>query len=353
MNPVLEEQITSVFGGLVLGEQSCWTSLFERSLLMPFWTRRKRREIDVQHEIDNLLTVTLPFALNQPTEALVPGPGPRAEWFIFQLQLFIGKNGDASYSLERTTAAWLKLAAEASDLRLTLSQLAALTNLRDGKTPPVTGHDNPHYFDDTACYRSLVTAIFYADDLGTALEATRLDAGITNAEDGIWGAQAITAALVMAVRGADPSDCVDAAVQQLPKTSWIFEATTRALACVQEGQTAFDLVAKLEATIVNHAYNYGDAAPETLPAVLATIMSTRGDVERAFLVALALPRITSSLAPLLGAFCGALGTLPDDALATLRTPLRGVALPFLAGTTLLGTLSGRAGGGIPHGPYTL
>lgn len=333
MNPTTEKQLSSVFSGLVLGEQSCWTSLFERSFLLPFWTRRKRREIDVQSEVDGLLTVNLPFALNQSTEPLKPGPGPRAEWFMFQLQLLTGGDGDTSYSLERATEAWHKLTAEASDLRLTLSQLAALTNLRDGKTPPVTGHDNPHYFDDTACFRALVTACSYAHDLDTALEATRQDAGITNAEDGVWGAQAITSALVTALQGADPSDCVSAAVQQLPETSWIFEATTRALACVQEGQTAFDLVAKLEATLVNRAYNYGDAAPETLPAVLATLMGTRGDVERAFLVALALPRLTS-LAPLLGAFCGALGTLPDEALATTRTPLRGIALPFLAETTL-------------------
>jgi len=352
VNPVVEKRVTSVFGGLVLGEQSCWTGLFERSFLMPFWTRRKRREIDVQHEMDDLLTVTLPFALNQPTEALVAGSGPRAEWFIFQLRLLTAGEGGTGYSLERATEAWQRLATEASDLRLTISQLAALANLRDGKVPPVAGHDNPHYFDDTACFRSLATAVLFADDLGAALEATRQDASITNAEDGVWGAQAVTAALVTALQGADPGDCVDAALRQLPRSSWIFEAATRASGCVKEGQTAFDLVTKLEATTVNHAYNYGDAAPETVPAMLAIIMGTGGDVERALLVALALPRLAASLAPLLGAFCGALGTLPGDAEAALRTPLRGVALPFLAGTTLFDALSGRAGGGITHGSHT-
>ena len=338
-----------VLSGLVLGEQLSWTSLYERSFLLPFWTRRKRRELDVQSEADGLLEVNLPFALNQPTEALKPGPGPRAEWFIFQLQVLTGEGGD--YSLEHATAAWQKLAAEAS-LKLTISQLAALTNLRRGKVPPVTGYDNPHYFDDTACFRALATACVYADDANAALEATRQDAGITNAEDGVWGAQAVTAALVMALQESDPDSCVDAAVRQLPEGSWIFEVARRALRCVQENRGTFGFIAQLDEMVTNRAYTYGDAAAETVTAALSIIKTTRGDPQRSLFIALALPRVVG-LAPLVGALCGALGRPPDDALANLNAPLRGIALPFLAGTNLaeLEQLSRRTGERT-HDPYT-
>lgn len=350
MNPATEKQLTSVFGGLILGEQLSWTSLYERSFLLPFWTRRKRHELDVQHEADDLLEVNLPFALNQPTEALKPGPGPRAEWFIFQLQLLIGDGGD--YSLHRATRAWQELAAEA-DLRLTVAQRAALTNLRNGKVPPVTGYDNPHYFDDTACFRALPTACVYASDLGAAVEVTRQDAGITNSEDGVWGAQAVTAALVMALQGTDPDDCVNAAVRCLPEGSWICEAARRALGCVQQDRGTIDFIAQLGEVVTNRAYNYGTAAAETVPAALSIIRMTRGDLERSLLMALALPRIVG-LAPLVGALCGALGQLSDEALANLNVPLRGIALPFLAGTNpaeKLEQLSTRSGERI-HGSHT-
>lgn len=338
----------AVLSGLVLGEQLSWTNLYDRSFLLPFWTRRKRRELDVQHEADGLLEVNLPFALNQPTEALKPGPGPRAEWFIFQLHVLRGE----TYSLERATDAWRGLLAE-ENLKLTLAQRAALTNLRHGKVPPVTGHDNPHYFDDTACFRALATACVVADDPGGALEATRQDAGITNAEDGVWGAQAVTAALTTALQGADPDDCVDAAVRQLPEGSWIFEAARRALGCAQGGQGTFGFIAQLDHSVSNSAYNYGSAAAETVPAALSILKTTRGDHERSLFMALALPRVVG-LAPLVGALCGALGRVPDEALTNLNAPLRGIALPFLAGTNLaekLEQLPERAGERI-HGPYT-
>lgn len=328
----------AVLSGLVLGEQLSWTSLYERSFLLPFWTRRKRREMDVQHEIDGLLEVNLPFALNQPADALKPGPGPRAEWFVFQFQLVAG----ADYSLEHATDAWRGLLLEET-LKLTLAQHAALTNLRLGKVPPVTGHDNPHYFDDTACFRALATACVVADP-DAALAVTQQDAGITNAEDGVWGAQAVTAAVTAALAGADPDDCVDAAVRQLPEGSWIFEVARRSLWCVQEGRGTLDFTAQLDHAVSNRAYNYGTAAAETVPAALAILKTTRGDLERSLFMALALPRVVG-LASLVGALCGALARLPDDAPANLDAPLRGIALPFLVGTNIaeLGQLSKRAG----------
>ena len=341
----VESGTTAVLSGLIVGEQLSWTSLYERSFLLPFWTRRKRREIDVQHDTDGLLEVNLPFALNQPTEALEPGPGPRAEWFVFQLRLLAG----ADYSLGRATDAWRGLLTE--NLKLTLAQHAALTNLRFGKVPPVTGHDNPHYFDDTACFRALATACVIADP-DVALGVTRRDAGITNAEDGVWGAQAVTAAAALALAGADPNDCVDAAVRQLPEGSWISEAARRALRCVQEGRGALGFIAQLDHTVSNRAYNYGTAAAETVPAALSIIKTTRGDLERSLFMALALPRVVN-LAPLVGALCGALRRAPDDALVNLDAPLRGVALPFLAGTKVaeLELLSERARKGT-HGSHT-
>ena len=131
----------AVARGLVLGEALSWTGLYHRSFLLPFWTRRKRREIVSQHEKDGLLELSLPFALNQPTAAFEPSPGPHAEWFAFQLQLLLETGG--KYDADRALSAWRNLAKDREHLRLTIGQHAALENLAKSLLPPVSGHDNP------------------------------------------------------------------------------------------------------------------------------------------------------------------------------------------------------------------
>ncbi len=323
------------FKGLALGECHCWTSLYQRSFLLPSWTRRKRREIDAQYEIEGLLEISLPFALNQPTDTFKPGPGPHSEWFIFQMQVLLEGNG--SYSLECALDCWRNIAL--SSLRLSISERAALTNLRAGKSPPFTGYDNPHYFDDAACFRALAIACIYADDLPTALQVVAQDASITNAEDGLWGAQAVAAATVMAAQGASVDICLETAVRQLPQGSWIHMVMERALAHASESQGVFDLIMSLSRDIVNDSYNYGNAAAETIPLACAILKSTQGNPEQALLAALAIPRTAGSVAPLVGALCGTLGHLETDVHDNLvSAPLRGIALPNLAGITLAGKL---------------
>lgn len=317
--------------GLVLGERLCWTGLYQRSFLLPYWTRRKRRDIEAAYDRNSLLETSLPFALNQPTDALLSGPGPHTEWFVFQVGVFI--KGHGSYSLRHALSSWRTLAENRFGLRLSISQEAVLRNLREGKTPPVTGHDNPHFFDDTACFRALVIACLHADALPRALETTRQDASITNAEDGLWGALAVTAATVTAVRRAGVEASIAAALEQLPQGSWIRRMTTQALEHADTASSPFELAARLEHVLVNSAYNYANAAAETAPLTLAILKRSRGDVERALLLALALPRTAGSVVPLVAALCGALGAL--DALKNpdiLNDPLRGVALSFLKGT---------------------
>lgn len=326
MNPLQE-----TFGGLVLGESLSWTGLFDRSFLLPFWTRRKRREIELAYETENLLEVSLPFALNQPTDAFEPGPGPHSEWFMFQLQVFSDSNG--TYSLNKTLERWRLLAEDRSALRAFISQHAALSNLQAGKRPPVTGYDNPHYFDDAACFRALALGCLL-NDHETALQAVEQDAGISNAEDGLWGAKAVAAATVAAIRSRNADACVAAASQHLPEGSWIHRMMTRALEHATTCPTVFDLTTKLNQDIVNDTYNYGNAAAETVPITLAILKHTSGDPERALLAALALPRTAGSVVPLTAALCGALGRLPNEVERHAAKPLRGIALPALAGTIL-------------------
>ena len=330
-NPGAEPEagpVERVLSGLILGERLSWTGMFERSRLLPAWTRRKRREIEAQHEVTGILETTLPFSLNASPAPFYPGPGAHTEWFIFQLQIAAQTDGSAESTLEY----WQRLAQNTTDLRLTLAQQTALTQLRAGRTPPVTGHDNPHYFDDGACFRALATASWELTapnmELGTMLlEHVTRDAEITNAEDGVWGARAVAAF----VGAADQplADRLQRALDEFPPGSWISRVAELTLAQAGASTTVFDLSRRLS-KLANYAYSYGNAAAETVPAALAILAYSEGDHERALLAALGVPRQAGSLVPLVSALCGALPGAPVHP-ETLTSPLFGVALPFLTG----------------------
>ncbi len=50
--------------GLAIGDAINWNSVFHRSFGYPFWTRRLRREIDLDQDNNNIIKTSLPFSLN-------------------------------------------------------------------------------------------------------------------------------------------------------------------------------------------------------------------------------------------------------------------------------------------------
>lgn len=321
-----------VLSGLILGETLTWTGMFERSMLLPFWTRRKHRELEAQHDDDGLLELPLPFSLNVLPAPLYPGPGAHAEWFIFQAQLLTEQTTSETLA-DRTLRRWRSLtedipAEDKTAPRLTLSQHAATRNLRAGATPPETGHDNPHYFDDGACFRALAIACFFTDEPSAGLGAVDFDASLTNAEDGVWAARAVAAFALG--EGATCDERCARALRELPTDSWIGREAKAARDCAGLSSSVFDLAVRLSNNLTSYAYSYGNAAPETVSAALAILAFTDGNPERALLAALGVPRLAGSLVPLVGALCGALAGATVYP-GTLEHPIAGTALPHLRG----------------------
>ena len=322
--------VRDVLRTMVLADGLAWQNLYRRAHLLPAWTRRKRREIEAGHEARGIVDEALPFALNQPTAPFREASGVQSEWLAFQLKILIESGGpyDPRVALE----AWRDLAARRTALRLSVGQHAALVNVAAGIDPPTSGHDNPHYFDDSACFRAV--ALLAADGGGSGaddlLEVVARDAQISNAFDGIWAAQAFAAALRGALDGADAGAAVARARACIPDGSWTAIEVDRARSHAAEATGLFDLIRRLASGPTNHAYDYGNSAPETLAIALAILAFTGGDLEPGLLAALALPRTAASVAPMIGALCGALGTAREHHVAD--APVQGLALPHLAGT---------------------
>lgn len=327
--------VRSMVHAMVAADGLAWQNLYRRGHLLPPWTRRKRREIEADHEAHGIIDEALPFALNQPTAPFRLAPGVHSEWFAFQLRILIA--GGGRYDERVALEAWRDLGDRRAELRLSVGQHAALKSIAAGVDPPISGHDNPHHFEDGACFRALALLCVEGHrPLDDVLEIVASDARITHAHDGIWAAQAFAATLRGALDGDDARAAVARARECVPDGSWSAIEVDLALAHASEAAHTFDLIDRLSTRPTNHAYDYGNSAPETLAIALAILDFTRGEFEPALLAALALPRTAASVAPMIGALCGGLGTVRE--LPTHEAPLAGLALPHLAGVRPLSLL---------------
>ncbi len=336
----LDDAVVRVAHGLAAAEAATWSGVFLRALTLPYWTRRKRREIEDLHDRDGLLSWPVPFALNQDPGPLRAAPGPRSEWYAFQAGLVADAGG--RYDHAAALRAWRSLANGREPPRLTLGQRAALDHLLAGTLPPVSGHDHPHHFDDAATVRAIALAAALHHDPAALDAAVAEDAAISNAEDGAACAQAVAAATAALLAGADAVGAVAEARARLPLGTWAALHVERALGHAEAADDPLDLALRLDHDVANAAYSYADAAPDVVALALAILLFAYPRVEAALLAAAAVPRHAAGVAPLVGALFAAAGQLPAPLprLIARTRPLLGLALPRLRGVRLADLASG-------------
>jgi hypothetical protein len=86
--------------GLAVGDAISWSAMYHRSLLLPPWTRRIRREIETNSEEQNVILTPLPFSLNQPSDNFNISPTDDTEWASFSAKILLKNNfGDYEKSV--------------------------------------------------------------------------------------------------------------------------------------------------------------------------------------------------------------------------------------------------------------
>lgn len=332
----LRQRACNAMLGLAVGDAMSWPAMFHRSYLLPFWTRRIRREIEAASETTQVIRPAVPFSLNRPAAAFALGPTDDTEWAAFTAQQLLLAEGrlDAQKFLD----AWLELARVSQKVRGGVSQQAALVNLRQGKLPPQSGRDNPHYFDDGAVCRAVPIGIVYAGQPHAAAEMAAVEASVTNADDGLWAAQAMAAAISIACVGADLDTVIATAMSKLPDNTWIERSVTEALQFCQNDQDVFDIFPRLSESLINREYSYGSVAPETFALTLVIIKLCRADFKSAVLAAAAFAKTADSVPAMVGALTGAMTTqeiVSPDWRERFRQ-LQGICVPSLVGVDYVG-----------------
>ncbi len=321
--------------GLAIGDAVSWTSMFHRSALLPMWTRRIRREMDAATETSNVLTVPMPFSLNQPAEHFNLTPTAATEWMAFSAELLL--SGSIDTYEHRLITAWKNMAAATGPIRGSIATQAALQNIRNGILPPQSGKENPHYFDDSALPRAVPIGIISCGDLQASASLSMTDASVTNSEDGIWGAQALAVTISAVCAGDEIETAIKKGSEFLPPSSWIKRTVDDALRISSGAPSTFSIMPELHAGVVNREYSYGNSAPETLALAFAIVRLHGKDFNTSVMTAASFPKSSETLPAVVGALSGAMNSheiLNDHWTESIQT-LKGICIPELSGKNFL------------------
>lgn len=339
----MNSPISDVLYGLAYGDAVGFPSLFHRFHVLPAKRHDFLFQTNRQLSRDHILPLALPFTHRQAEETLAPGPTDDTEYVVFTLNtlLQLGTDADAHGILE----AWRReLLPRLGEIWTRFSERAALENLQHGLLPPETGNDNPLHYEDAAASRAVAIGLFCAGEPARAAELAGEEAAISQAEDGIWGAQAVASAIAGLAAGHDLAAALDSATAHFPPSSWIAAENVKAEECLANSTSLSELALLLAQNVINNVYSFGNAAPETVPAAFAIARKAEGNLVDGVNAAVLIAKSADSLPALVGALCGAAtgaGELGERWIGQLDS-VRGCCLPFLAGEKL-GELAERLG----------
>ena len=326
----IKQRAKNAMIGLAIGDSISWTSMFHRSVLLPQWTRRIRREIDASSETTNVLLTPMPFSLNQPAKFFNISPTDKTEWAAFAAEIVLESNLK-TYE-QKVFDGWIKLANSQIPIRGGVSTQAAINNFKIGLRPPQTGKQNPHYFDDGAMIRAVPIGIFCSGHPEEAARLAEIDASVTNSEDGIWAAQAIASAISLICTGRSSGEAINAAYQYLPESSWIKRVVDEAMHLAVKSDSVFSILPELQKRIVNREYSYGNIAPETLALTLVIAKLHGDDFEKAISTSVCFAKSGETLPAIVGALVGAIqaqNIVSNYWLASIEK-LKGISIPNYA-----------------------
>lgn len=351
--PDLFDRIYGSLAGLALGDALGFPAMYHRTLLGRPKSRARLRiwtEVGDQH---NILVTQMPYVIARNPRVLEVCPTDDTEWALFSAQILI-KHGRAP-SADVYQRVWQEeILPLEREIRSGVSERAAMENFKRGLVPPTTGNDNPHHFDDGAVRRAVPIGLVHPGEPEAAAAVVERDASVTSAEDGIWAAQAMAAALAAGLAGASIPEMIETARRFMPAGSWLAYNTERALELVPRGTSLADALVNLHDQFLSPIYNYPNVAPETVPLALALLSLELESVQEALLFANMFHRAAESMPAWVGALYGVVygaSTIPES-WRRWADRCKGICLPQMAGVSVqevagqLGALaSGRTEGG--------
>lgn len=252
------------------------------------------------------------------------------EFALMVAETMIQKEG--SFTSEDMTEMWLRHVVTEDELkRGGLSEVEAAGNLRRGLRPPQSGRFNPYHQSDGAAMRSGPIGIYCAGDPEKAAYLAEEDACVSHYGDGIWGAQAVAAAVALAMVDASVSEIWEAVCRLAPEDSWFREALRRTDRILEQSKGD---IAEAWMPLHNELFStHRSTVAEAIPEMLGCLRLKSDSFRSGLLLAANFGRDADTIAATAGAILGArygASQIPQHWLEKTRYP-SGTCLKFTKG----------------------
>jgi ADP-ribosylglycohydrolase len=207
------------------------------------------------------------------------------------------------------------------------SEREAAANIRRGIRAPLSGMYNAYYMSDGAAMRITPIGIVCAGDPRRAAEMAEIESRISHSRDGIWGAQAIAAAIAVAMCGGSIGEMYQAGIDATPADSWMRYTLVKASEIIDASSSPEDAWAPLHDALVSE---YKAVSPEAVAEAFAVFKLAGGNFKRSIILGGNFGRDADTIAAIAGAMSGAyrgIQSIPEQWIAKVRIAA-GNCLPF-------------------------
>lgn len=252
------------------------------------------------------------------------------EFALLTAETLIAAGGD--FTSDDVVSMWLSHVATEDELkRGGVSEVEACNNLRKGIRPPESGRYNAYYMSDGAAMRSGPIGIVCAGDPERAMRLAEIDASVSHYREGIWGAQAVAAAVSLGMVDASMDEIIEVVYKTAPQDSWFCAALDRAFQIVDDaGGSIIDAWMPLHNELFS---THRSTVAEAIPEVFGCLKLEHSTFKRGLLLAGNFGRDADTIGAVAGAVLGAkygAKNIPDSWLKKTRYP-SGTCLKFTKG----------------------
>lgn len=221
------------------------------------------------------------------------------------------------------------------------SERGTLENLRRGLAAPISAQHR-HAWSDGLAMRAAPFGVFAAGRPAEAARLVAVDGTVSHDGEGIYGGQAVAAAVAAAMVGASRDAVIAAGLSVVPEDSWTARSLRRAVAAaercrVHPSMSRLETERAVRSAVVIGGYPWTDLAPEAVGLAFGAFIAADGDFRDSVLTAVNMGRDADTTAAVAGALAGALGG--TDAIppqwARAIGPATGSCLPSVAGHHVL------------------
>ena len=190
------------------------------------------------------------------------------------------------------------------------SDVCSTRNLAAGLSAPQSGAFNHQMWSDGVAMAICPAGIVAAGDPALAARLATTLGSVSNGRDGIHAAQAVAAAIAVAMVGAKPDEMLAAAITVVPPDTWTARALQRAADAVAVLPHDLDgALATLAERLVVDWWPWADLVTEAVPLAFGAFLATHGVFERAVPAGISLGRDADTIGAIVGSLAGAYGGL--------------------------------------------